>query len=320
MRSINKILAIFALLFFLPAHADSEETPVGPPMAEVTPMKTIELEWEAIDNAFGYEILLTPEGGGAALTFKTEEPKFSREIPVGVYRLKIRARHKEFADHWSPWSDPMTVEVLSKELSLIYPAENAVLKAPTDERLEVRFEWTPVDNAKDYTIKIWTEETKDDPITFVTRKNSQRLKLIPSRVYFWQVTFESANNVSYVQQAKTSTFILEGPKLVEPSIKPFAANEVKTKLSWTASEKTKAYKATLNFRFIDDPEWKTKKQKTLSEPVWEFGRLKPGVYKLEVVATAPRHASSDPGTYEFSVKPTLGEVRRALATFQSIEE
>jgi hypothetical protein len=304
MPLISKIAAALVLIFVVRAFADAPAL-----------TKSIELEWEAVENAFGYEVQLTPKAGGTAITFKTVEPQLTQEVPVGVYNLRIRARHKEFADHWSAWSDAMTVEVLSKDLNLEYPKDGTVLKSASDAREEVRFEWTAVDQVKEYTLKIWTEETKDDPITFVTRKNSQRLKLIPSKVYFWQVTFESSSKVSYVQQAKTASFILEGPKLVEPSIKPFAATEPKTSLTWSSSEKTKEYKATLNFRFLDEQAAVKKKEILTKETKWEFGKLKPGVYKLEVIATAPRHANSDPGVYEFQIKPTEAEVTQALATY-----
>ncbi len=41
-------------------------------LAQELPLKGIELEWEPVENAFGYEIRLTPKGGGEPLVFKND--------------------------------------------------------------------------------------------------------------------------------------------------------------------------------------------------------------------------------------------------------
>jgi hypothetical protein len=279
--------------------------------AQELPMKTVELEWESVENAFGYQVRLTPEGGGKPLIFRTLEPKLVQEVPVGVYALRVRSRHKEVEDVWSPWSEALRLEVLVKELVLQKPLENSVLVAKSDGREEVEFEWTQIEKAKDYVLKIWTEETKDKPITFVAHKNTQRLKLLPGRVYFWTVTFESATRVSYAQKEHVSTFTLQGRKLVMPSIAEITAGEVK-EFSWIGSPKAKAYKAKLFFRYLDEKKWQVVKEDVLPGTKWPVDKLHAGVYKLEVVATAPRYTNSDTAVIEHVVKPTEAELTAAI--------
>jgi len=280
--------------------------------AQELPLKTIEMEWEPVENAFGYELRLTPKAGGTPLVFRVMENKFVQDVPVGVYILRIRSRHKDVADHWSPWSDPLTLEVLVKELHLLEPANEAVLTSASDAREEVTFSWTKIEKAKDYVLKIWTEESKDKPMTFITRKNSQRLKLLPGRVYFWQVTFESATQVTYAQEARPFMFSLQGQKLLKPSIIPVTPPAEIKELSWIKSPKAKSYKVKLMSHHLDESDWKALNEAEVEETKLSLEKLKPGFYKLEVVAKAPRHAPSEPGVYEFAVKPTEAELKAAL--------
>lgn len=279
--------------------------------AQELPLKTIELEWDPVDNAFGYEVRLTPEGGGKPLLFKTLEPKLTQEVPVGVYALRVRSRHKEVDDVWSPWSEALRLEVLIKELLPEKPLENEILIAKSDLREEVEFRWTKIEKAKNYVLRIWDEETKEKPITFVATKNSQRLKLLPGRVYFWTVSFESATQVTYAQKENVSTFTLQGQKLVKPSITEVQPGEVK-EFSWIASPKAKAYKTRLLFHYLDESKWRVVKEDVVAGTNWPVDKLSAGVYKLEVIATAPRYTNSETSVFEHTVKPTEAELNAAI--------
>lgn len=327
-RLVSLFIFIVAVLVLIPEGvAEQNDAAKAPPAAappadveapaaallDLPPpeLKTIELEWEAQDNADGYEVRLTPEGG-KPIFFRTFEPKLSEEVPTGIYSLRIRSRHKEMHDLWSPWSDALRLEVLRKELHLLEPENETTLIAASAARQEVLFKWSEIAKARDYTLKIWTEETKEKPLVFVTRKTTQRLKLLPSQVYFWQVTFESANAVSYVQTVRTSMFTMQGPKLVKPSITPFKPGEERTGLSWISGKKSQSYEAVLSFRYLDESEWTAIKEEKTADTRWDFGKLKPGAYKLEVVAQSTRNAPSDKGTYEFVVKPSREELNQKL--------
>lgn len=280
--------------------------------AQELPLKTIEMEWEPIENAYGYEVRLTPKAGGQPLMYRVLEPKLVQDVPIGVYVVRIRSRHKEYADIWSPWSDPMLVEVLIKDLLPLEPEDKSVITAKSDSREEIEFKWSHIEKARDYVLKLWTEETKEKPLTFVTRKNSQRLRLLPGRVYFWQVTFESATQVSYVQEVKTFSFQLQGKKLIQPSIRPVKPSTEVKELTWIGSPKAKEYKVKMSYGHLDDQAAIALKEEVVKETKFPTGKLKPGIYEFEVTAQAPGHASSDKATYKVAIKPTLAELEQAL--------
>lgn len=280
--------------------------------AQELPLKTVELEWEPVENAFGYEVRLAPKGGGKPLLFKTIDPKLVQDVPVGIYALRVRSRHKDVFDVWSEWSDALLLEVLIKELQPELPVEKSVMIAKSDAREEVEFVWTKIDKAKDYVLKIWDEDTKEKPMTFVAHKNSHKLKLLPGRVYFWSVSFESATQVSYAQKENVSTFTLQGQKLVKPSINEIPKEGEITELSWIGSPKAKAYHAKLLFKFLDEKDWRVVKEGNFTETKIPTDKLRAGVYKLEVVATAPRYTNSETAVVEHIVKPTEAEMTAAI--------
>lgn len=327
MNRLISLLVIFSCVAQAQEAAAPAEVPAHPsdaPAAKILDMpppdmKTIELEWEPIDNADGYEVRLTPEGG-KPIFFRTFESKLSEEVPVGVYNLRIRSRSKEAADLWSPWSDGLRLEVLKKELVLEEPLNDSTITAKTGAREEVTFKWSEIPKIRDYVLKIWTEETKEKPLVFSTRKNFQKLRLLPGQVYFWQVTFESATATQYVQVVKTNMFMLQGPKLIQPSITPFKPKEEKTGLSWISSKRAQSFTAQLFYRHLDEKEWQEYKSEKPTETRWDFGKLKPGAYKLEVVAHAPKHADSDKGSYEFLVKPKQEEIDKSLLELAHLQE
>ena len=301
---MKNLVSALLLFFYFSSFGQSEE----PGALE---LKTIELEWEAVENADGYEVRLTPETG-KQIFFKTADSKLSEQVPVGVYSLRIRSKHKESSDLWSPWSDAIRLEVLKKELQLLEPQNEVVLTANSNKREEVAFKWSEVAKAKTYTLQIWDEQTKEKPLTFITKKNSQRLKLLPGRVYFWQVTFESSTAVNYVQVIKTNMFTIQGARLVKPSIHAFKTGAEQKVLSWISSKQAKSHSVKLFFRYLDEEKWTQVNTAEVPTVMWEFGKLKPGMYKLEVIAHAPKHTSSEPGSYEFLVKPKRAELESEL--------
>lgn len=279
---------------------------------ESVPVKSIELEWDPVEKASGYEVRLMPAKGGKPLKFFTEDAKLMQDVPVGLYKLQIRSRSED-ADIFSPWSDTMPLEVVAKEITPLKPEDGAVMESPDANKFPVDFEWKSVDGVKEYTIKVWSEKRRETPWVFVTKQPKKRLDVPPGEIYFWQVLFESASGISYAQAPTTFRFTVMGAKLTTPPIGPQTLNPDMQILEWEASPGAKAYKVKLYFRYLDETEYKLVDETTTENTQWTFNRLNRGAYKLEVVATAPRRSASDPGSFEFTVKPSDQEIQRALA-------
>jgi hypothetical protein len=68
----------------------------------------------------------------------------------------------------------------------------------------------------------------------------------------------------------------------------------------------------LYFRYLDEKKWQVVKEDVLPGTKWPVDKLHAGVYKLEVVATAPRYTNSDTAVIEHIVKPTEAELTAAI--------
>lgn len=293
---------ILSLLFLFSAHPASAQE-------KEESWKTIELEWEKVPDADGYEVRFTPTtAGGKARVFTTQDNKFSQLVPVGLYKLQIRAKAKG-TDEWSEWSPASDFEVANKEVAPLFPADKAVIDATGKGKQEIEFRWSPVEKIREYTLKVWSDEKKDTPWIFTGKNTHKKLEVPPGRVYYWQVLFASADEVDYAQEPKTFSFSLQGEQLLAPEINEYVAGKP---ISWKSSAGAKAYKVKLFYRHLDEKEWSRVRDEKI-EATSLATKLKPGQYKIEVVATSPKHADSLPGNAEFLVKPTLEDIQAAIA-------
>jgi hypothetical protein len=289
-----------------PGAAPIDGATVAPPAV----LKTIELEWDAVENAGGYEVKLTPADGGKSMQFTTLENHISEQVPVGNYDLQVRAKSSDGSDY-SPWSEKMPFAVAAKELTPIHPEDGATLDGHAEAKQTVEFKWTPVDKIKLYTLIVWNEERKDKPWIFTTKETSKKIDVPPAQVYHWQVKFDSADDVEYQQQLKTFSFTLLGAGLLKPEINTKPPHPI-VALNWKPTPDAKEYLVKLYFRYLDVKKWKPVREEKMSLTEIKLAKLKPGAYKLEVIATAPRHMPSEAGVFEFFIKPTEEELSRAL--------
>ncbi|MGE4133553.1 MAG: hypothetical protein AB7F86_18095 [Bdellovibrionales bacterium] len=279
----------------------------------------IELEWEPVPKASSYEVRLMPKSG-KPLKFRTKESRVVEGVPVGSYNLQVRT-YSEDADYYSPWSDPLPLEVVEREITLLQPADESVIEAGGPKKQTVEFVWEPVKGVKDYTLKVWNEKRVDTPWVFKTRATSKKLDIPPAEIYSWQVLFESAGAVSYAQSPTTFKFTLLGHRLTKPEINPPELRPGRDRLSWKPSPGAATYKAVVYYHHIDETDKDWKPFHTLDDKKLGliFPRLKRGFYKIEVQAKAPKRADSEVSTLEFYLKPSQEELMAALPGLQPID-
>lgn len=303
MRSISNFLLCMGMLTALSVHAETATPPL-------TPLKTIELDWEAVENAGGYEVKLSPENGQAPLVFETPENHLSKAVPIGNYVLQMRTKSKDGRDT-SEWSPPIPLAVVAKELTPLKPAQNAEIDGSKKPKISVDFEWSPVANAKSYTLSVWSDDKKDKPYVFTTKSTRRTLDVPTAQIYHWKVEFESADDVRYQQEPKLFTFTLLGQRLTKPEIIDHSLS-CKDMLTWTDSEDAETYSAELFFKFIDETEWRSVQKQNGNEAFMPCPKLRTGAYKLEVTAKAGRRSPSEPAIKEFLIKPTLADINHSL--------
>jgi hypothetical protein len=279
-------------------------------------MANLNLEWEQVDEAAAYEIKLTPKEPGRkgqeeSLIFKTETPSFSGRVPTGVYKLQVRSKDKT-SGYFGKWSQAAEIEVVSKVIELLEPRNEAVVANAKSRRSSVMFQWTPVAEARAYTLKLWS----DDPTKvyeFQSRTPTLSLNLITGREYHWQVTFESKARIGYHASPQVFAFKLLGPQLLMPVIDEKLGLPVVESLQWSASPEAQYYEGKLFRHALDETAWEPYRELPKSEATrWTFTKLPPGVYRVEVVAHASHRVSSEAGVIEFVVKPTVTDLESAL--------
>lgn len=303
MRRILSLIILAAPLVF------AQEAAVPPPIKQ-DPWKTIELEWEQVENAGSYEVKLTPVGGGPEHIFAAPENRLLQEVPVGNYRLQVRSKSKDGGD-FSPWSEASTIEVAIKEITPLYPVDKAIIDAKGNGKQPVDFKWTPVEKVKEYTLKVWSEDAKDKPWIFTGKNTGKTLEVPPGQTYYWQVSFESSNDTSYYQEPKTFSFALQGTRLLKPEINKLVHNA--KNLTWKASPGAAIYRAKLFYRHLDETEWTALGDAKDSATEWALHQTKAGIYKIEVIAEAPRRMSSETASYEFMIKPSQADLAGILS-------
>lgn len=308
-----------ALILLISCVALAQDTPVvselptaDPATAPATPaMTTLDLDWESVKEASGYEVELAPKTGGEPLRFEVQQSSISQQIPINVYKLRIRSKESS-SGIYGAWSEATEVDVMPKHIELISPDDNAELATETGNALSVDLRWTPVAGAKSYSLKIWPDGDESKAKEFVTRKTSGRVKLTGMKRYNWSVTFETTSSITYKAEAKSRTFMVKGPKLTKPVIEDIEIPEV-TEFNWSDSPGVETYEAILMRRNLDEAEWKPfAERKDSAEPTWEFEKLPAGYYRVEVTAHAKMRTSSESDFIEFIVKPTKDDLIRAL--------
>lgn len=273
--------------------------------------KVIEIEWEPIEKASGYEIRFTPSDGKKAILVKTRESRLAQELPIGKYVLQIRTRARDI-NFLSPWSDPMNIEVVEKEINPLKPEDKAIIESRSGPKDTIEFEWSPVENVKEYTLKVWNEKRKDNPWVFVTRATKKKLEVPAAEAYYWQVLFETDSAVSYQQQPTTFTFLLKGSRLITPKIHPPQDPSHVQSLSWTATPGATNYEVELAYRFLDEDDFQTPEKFTSNAASIFFDKLKPGIYRARVQAKGEKRTTSEHGAIEFVVKPSASDLSAAI--------
>ncbi len=300
-------MIIAFLLFSLNVLADNKPPLTLPAKVETA---TVELEWESVPEASSYDVELAPLDKGPAISFSTKESKFSKQVPVGTYILRMRSQDKVNGEYGA-WSKPVTVEAIHKLVNLLKPEDKSEMKSPKEKRMDVLFEWSGLPNGREYILRLWADDAKD-AVEFHTGKNSKQLNLLTAKVYRWQVIFKTGTPVDYQSEPTVFTFTLTGPQLLKPIVDPKISLPYVKELSWTTSPGADHYDVKLLHHALDEVDWQPCKKSDQKLTKYTFETLPPGMYRVEVTALGLNRLSSEVGFYEFLVKPTEQDLLKAL--------
>lgn len=206
----------------------AEETP-----AAAATRRGVNLEWEPIEEATGYELELTSVATNKRASFKTREPKWNGNINSGRYKMRLRA----FDDRGVPgaWSDPEQIFVKLHSPKLIRPAEKAELKTNEVEKETVKFSWEFIAGAKEYRIVINGGTSVSQNISGVETS----IELPVAKTYTWTVVALMPDG-SDGEVGPSQSFTLIGKKLNKPEIAE-PETEFVQELSWSKPDRVESF-------------------------------------------------------------------------------
>lgn len=265
----------------------------------------IELNWESLPNAKGYELEFQPvEGSGEVLNFSTVESTFKVSLVPGSYRFRIRSI--DSMNDKGEWSEPLTLVAQNQEVTLISPVNNMAIEAK-GKRERVEFSWNPYSDAKGYLFRIWSE-TKGEVRSFKTKKVNVSLNLLAENRYFWEIYPIHKTGVRYQRKSPPESFTLYGKQLPTPQLEIMNPKDP-IGVEWRPLRDV-AYSLRIFRRDILGVEWiKIEDQVEIKTGKWIFTKpLRPGQFKVEVFGIGKMRTNSTIATKEFFVKPKLQEL------------
>ncbi len=303
-RLIVNLFVIIAILLLPRIGLGDEELPPA--------QATLELEWEIVEDAIAYEVKLTPKKDGARpITLSAPENKINARVPVGEYKLQIRSQDKQ-SKYWGRWSQPSEIEVATKRVQLVAPENESIIKPKDAKRAEVQFEWNSIPNAKKYTMRLWTDDG-GDPVEFKTKEITKSLQLLPGRVYYWHVTFETERSIRYQADPLTYSFTLLGHPLDKPIIDPEMSTDENVQLSWSEPAGVESFRIKFSRHALDETVWQPLKEIDSTDKTnMKFQIPQAGVFRIEVIASAKNRMDSPLAFREFLIKPSERKLMAAL--------
>lgn len=263
--------------------------------------REVSFEWEEVVDAKSYDVQIravTTEGLGKIMNFKTKDAIWAGKLVPGKYTMSLRSRDlRGVPGEWSPPSEFM---VHLDSVKVKAPLEKAQIKADDEEEFSVKFEWQPVQGAKEYQFELTSEDGKTK-VTQTTTSASYSAKLPVAMNYTWKIS--GVSEFAIPSETTTSTnFTVIGKKISTPQISA-PENEFVREVNWSRPSSVEKYDVTLN-RY--NPQ--TKKfekllvQENVTGEIFQFDGSHPGgTYSLHVKAKGQLRESSDTAKVTFKV-------------------
>ncbi|MCB0392503.1 MAG: hypothetical protein KDD58_14530 [Bdellovibrionales bacterium] len=181
----SKYIAFIALVLNLSMYVYAQDKTTEVELRAVT------LEWEAIEDAFGYqvEVQMINEDGSRGKKFnkKTKLSQWEAKLPVGKYEMKIRSYDPRRVP--GEWSEAIEFVIKPKAVSLFKPIDNDVIivKDREEEEVEVEFQWSKSTGGKGYKLEVKsTDGDFNQTEEFTTTR--AKVKLPIEKSFQWNVT------------------------------------------------------------------------------------------------------------------------------------
>lgn len=263
--------------------------------------RSVDLEWEPIDDAPMYEIEISKHLGGGKRKdpqiFKVKKASWTGKLKPGQYEMRLRSFDSRYVP--GDWSPPALFWVRLPLPKALKPAADEQFKAPDDRSTDLLFAWEAVAGAKQYKIEVKSlkgDWNKSETVT----ETSAHVEVPVAKQFAWRVTAllpdeeseaepgEFANRFSVIGAA------IETPKIAVPS------TEFVRELTWDKAEHAEKYEYAISR--LDKAAWVPVENGTTKLTRVNFNEKHlGGQYRIVVKALADAREPSAEALVEFKV-------------------
>jgi hypothetical protein len=218
---MNKILKNLFFIFFIIFLT------INSLKADEIPTRWIDLEWDDIPEAKGYDIELFELLDGKEYSrgiFHSDKSHWSKETKAGKYSVKIRALDKRKVP--GPWGEAMPISVKLIPPTLLKPSNDEIFSTSEMDDLVILFHWNISQGSKLYQIVVFNEKNEVIVNEVITNNDYQkRISQIDNYKWFVMPLYSddeklppaeilSKNNNSIIMKK----FSVKGKQLIAPII------------------------------------------------------------------------------------------------------
>lgn len=224
---------LFALFLFTSFIAGANPAP------EVH-RRLVNFEWEEIENAKAYELMIITEnniaGEANEYRFIVDTPVWNGKLAPGYYSMKLRSL--DYRKVPGAWSEASQFTVALDNVVMVTPKVNELKISSSAQEEKVEFVWNHVAGADYYTFEIMSDDQKFQEIKAV-KENVLTLSLPVAKSYTWKVKAENNQKIQS-EATSVSSFNLKGSELKAPRIAS-PANEFVREIAWEKVENAEGY-------------------------------------------------------------------------------
>lgn len=258
----------------------------------------VELEWESVPNAKGYD--LEVKSTKNTFKFQTKQSLWAGRLSPGFFKMRVRALDKRGVP--GEWSEFQEFKVYLESPEWISPTSGSTISSSNSETQSVTLKWKKSYGGKKYIVDLQG----------VDSSFNQHLEVIDDKIALdlpvankFSATIRTANEVltSNPETDQVSEFIVSGPKLRGPKFIPPESLFIR-EIKWNKSQFAQSYSYVLEkmdsqtqkFSFVEE-------NKDVKEEKMPFKKEWPGgVYRISLKAHGPYRPSSDAVTLRFTAK------------------
>jgi hypothetical protein len=224
--------------------------------AKIALAKQVNLEWDKVDGAVRYELLIEKDGKPAVQTF-TPKAEWNGDLGFGVYVYQIRGADK--SGRSGEWSQMNPLVVMSDAPKKLAPISKQKLKLMQNQALHL--EWEPIEGVHEYYLEIF--QAKKLVLGSTVDTNEFRTAQLPEGIYSWRVTGVLSAGKNYpaladkkwktkpspVTAFKLSYQFFEKPKIIFPIGDQWPTESGIMKFSWESVPSAEAYEIRVTKKF-----------------------------------------------------------------------